>query len=198
VPAARAAQALARVGSCELDLATGATHWSEESWRMLGVPPEPGASFDRFVDAVHPEDRAQVSYLKRLPVDTLKADRCFVDGLGGSSPHDRSIVAAVLNLASALGLQVVAEGVETDAQLHDLVALGVRSAQGYLSKRPGAADELAPWLVERIQRAGALSADDTSPGPRGPGLVPLVAEDGGFEPPRALTQPAFQASAIGH
>ncbi len=97
---------------------------------------------------------SSLSYLKLLPVDTLKVDRSFVDGLGGDDPHDRSIVAAVLSLASALGLDVVAEGVETDAQLAELAALGVRRAQGHLWARPAPAEELEAWLRARTDPTG--------------------------------------------
>ena len=112
--------------------------------RALGV----GISVDDFGTGY-----SSLSYLKRLPVDTLKVDRSFVDGLGGTDPHDRSIVVAVLSLASALGLDVVAEGVETEAQLGELTALGVRSAQGFLWMRPSPAEEVARWLVQRTRRA---------------------------------------------
>ena len=112
--------------------------------RELGV----GLSVDDFGTGY-----SSLSYLKRLPVDTLKIDQSFVAGLGGPDPHDRSIVVAVLSLAAALGLDVVAEGVETAAQARELLALGVRSAQGYLWARPVPADELAAWLAEQNPRA---------------------------------------------
>ena len=108
--------------------------------RELGV----GLSVDDFGTGY-----SSLSYLKRLPVDTLKIDQSFVDGLGGPDPHDRSIVVAVLSLAAALGLDVVAEGVETAAQARELLALGVRSAQGYLWAQPVPADELTAWLTEQ-------------------------------------------------
>ena len=84
-------------------------------------------------------------YLKRFPVDVVKIDRTFVDGLG-TDPDDEAIVAAVLGLARALGLRVVAEGVETQAQLDRLVGLDCAAVQGYLVSRPVAA-EAVPALI---------------------------------------------------
>ena len=86
-------------------------------------------------------------YLKRFPVDVVKIDRTFVDGLG-TDPDDEAIVAAVLGLARALGLRVVAEGVETQAQLDRLVSLDCAAVQGYLVSRPVAAGAV-PALIGR-------------------------------------------------
>ncbi len=77
-------------------------------------------------------------YLKGLPIDRLKVDRSFVAGLG-SSGQDPAIIAAVVDLAHKLGLRVVAEGVETDAELHAVGAMGCDEAQGYLLGRPAPA-----------------------------------------------------------
>jgi diguanylate cyclase (GGDEF)-like protein/PAS domain S-box-containing protein len=84
---------------------------------------------------------SSLGYLKRLPVDTVKVDRSFVDGLG-TDPEDSAIVAAVVNLGHTLGLTVVAEGVETDEQLAELVALGCDQAQGFLFSPARPAAEL--------------------------------------------------------
>jgi diguanylate cyclase (GGDEF)-like protein/PAS domain S-box-containing protein len=73
---------------------------------------------------------SSLGYLKRFPVDVVKVDRSFVDGLG-TDPEDSAIVAAVVSLGHALGLEVVAEGVETERQLAELVRLGCDQAQGY-------------------------------------------------------------------
>ncbi|MBM3674293.1 MAG: EAL domain-containing protein [Actinobacteria bacterium] len=74
---------------------------------------------------------SSLGYLKRFPVDVVKVDRSFVDGLG-ADPEDSAIVAAVVSLGQALGLRVVAEGVETDSQLGELARLGCDYAQGFL------------------------------------------------------------------
>jgi EAL domain-containing protein (putative c-di-GMP-specific phosphodiesterase class I) len=85
---------------------------------------------------------SSLSYLKQFPVDTLKIDRSFVDGLG-TDPHDSSIVAAVVALADALDLVALAEGVETRLHVAELRSLGCRFAQGFHYARPLGADEIA-------------------------------------------------------
>ena len=76
----------------------------------------------------------------------LKVDRSFVDGLG-TEPEDSAVVAAILSLAHALGLHVVAEGVETPLQANQLIALGCPVAQGFLWSPAVPAGEL-PGLAE--------------------------------------------------
>ena len=90
--------------------------------------------------------------LKRLPVEVLKVDRSFVDGLG-TDLGDSAIVAAILSLAHALGLHVVAEGVETELQASQLAALGCPIAQGFLYSRAVAGDDFAA-TVARIEATG--------------------------------------------
>jgi diguanylate cyclase (GGDEF)-like protein/PAS domain S-box-containing protein len=89
---------------------------------------------------------SSLSYLRRFPVDVLKVDQSFVDGLG-PDPEDSAIVAAVVNLASTLDLQAVAEGVETADQLDALVRLGCDAAQGYWFARPAGGDAITPLLT---------------------------------------------------
>jgi EAL domain-containing protein (putative c-di-GMP-specific phosphodiesterase class I) len=74
---------------------------------------------------------SSLARLRELPVEVLKVDRSFVDGLG-TEPEDSAVVAAILSLAHALGLHVVAEGVETPLQANQLSALGCSVAQGFL------------------------------------------------------------------
>ncbi|HYD09981.1 MAG TPA: EAL domain-containing protein, partial [Acidimicrobiales bacterium] len=80
-------------------------------------------------------------YLKRFPADVLKVDRAFVQGLGVSE-GDTAIVDAVVGLGHRLGLEVVAEGVETEHQLDELRKRRCDQAQGYLLLRPGPAAAL--------------------------------------------------------
>jgi EAL domain-containing protein (putative c-di-GMP-specific phosphodiesterase class I) len=87
---------------------------------------------------------SSLAYLKRLPITTLKIDRSFVAGLG-SDPHDTSIVRAIISLGQALDLDLVAEGVETVTQLHELRRLGCRRAQGYLWLPPRPPDDVIAW-----------------------------------------------------
>jgi diguanylate cyclase (GGDEF)-like protein len=84
---------------------------------------------------------SSLSYLKRFPVDLLKIDRSFIDGLG-TDPEDGAIVLAIVSLAQALRLEVVAEGVEHFHQLEALHRLGCDAVQGYLLARPAPADGL--------------------------------------------------------
>lgn len=99
---------------------------------------------------------ASLGHLKRFPVDHLKIDRTFVDGLGHDS-EDTVIVAAIIGLAHALGITAVAEGVETETQLAELAALRCDAAQGYLFARPMPASQLdlvTPAVVDRSNAAG--------------------------------------------
>ena len=73
-------------------------------------------------------------YVSRLPADALKIDMSFVAGLG-IHPSDTAIVRSVINLARELGLQVVAEGIETESQRAELLALNCRLGQGFLFDR---------------------------------------------------------------
>jgi len=88
---------------------------------------------------------SSLGYLKRLPVDSVKIDRAFIDGLG-LDDDDTDIVGAVVSMAHALGLTVIAEGVETPEQLHQLEALGCDAAQGFYFARPQPAGVVAPLL----------------------------------------------------
>ncbi|MEY2435992.1 MAG: hypothetical protein QOF97_828 [Acidimicrobiaceae bacterium] len=89
---------------------------------------------------------SSLGYLKRFPVDVVKIDRSFVDGLE-TSAVDTAIVAAVIGLAGAVGMTTVAEGVETRAQLDKLRVMGCDTVQGfYLAKpMPAAAMEALLW-----------------------------------------------------
>ncbi|MDA8182854.1 MAG: EAL domain-containing protein [Actinomycetota bacterium] len=91
---------------------------------------------------------SSLSYLQRFPLDILKVDKSFVDGLG--SGEGSEIVAAVINLAHTLGLRVIAEGVETEIQLEELQKLDCDFAQGYLFSRPVPAADLVTNFPLRL------------------------------------------------
>ena len=78
---------------------------------------------------------SSLSYLQRFPVDGLKIDRSFVEPLDGSE-ESATMVRTILSLANNLGVEVVAEGIETEAQAEQLTALGCPHAQGYLFAKP--------------------------------------------------------------
>jgi diguanylate cyclase (GGDEF)-like protein/PAS domain S-box-containing protein len=78
---------------------------------------------------------SSLSYLQRFPIQALKIDRAFVNRIG-FGPHDDAIVEAIIALAHSLHLRVLAEGVETAAQIEFLTARGCRAAQGYFYSWP--------------------------------------------------------------
>jgi len=89
---------------------------------------------------------SSLSYLQRLPVDLLKIDRSFVSGLNTNS-SDEVIVRSVISLGKALGLKLVAEGVETALQLETLRLLSCDLAQGYFLAKPLPAVQLEALLA---------------------------------------------------
>jgi diguanylate cyclase (GGDEF)-like protein len=99
---------------------------------------------------------SSLSYLRNLPVQAIKIDRSFVAALGGS-PADEAIVGLVADLGQALGLEVVAEGIETDAQLEDVRRLGCGKFQGFHLGRPLPADQARARLPGQSPGAGVPS-----------------------------------------
>jgi EAL domain-containing protein (putative c-di-GMP-specific phosphodiesterase class I)/ActR/RegA family two-component response regulator len=108
---------------------------------------------------------SSLAYLRRFPLDEVKVDKSFVDGLGRDS-EATAIVAAVMGMAHALGLSVVAEGVETEQQLIALRALGCDVAQGYYYARPQPASDIDALLGTRLgeRSKGAGAAIDKNAG----------------------------------
>jgi len=95
---------------------------------------------------------SSLSYLNRFPVDVLKIDRSFVQGMETGGGSSRGVVAAVIKLADAMGLVPIAEGVELAAQAEELRALGCTSAQGFLWSAAGPAEDVEA-LVEAAPEA---------------------------------------------
>jgi diguanylate cyclase (GGDEF)-like protein/PAS domain S-box-containing protein len=119
---------------------TGAAAATLSRLKALGVP-------------VHLDDfgtgYSSLSYLHRLPFDTLKIDRSFVSG-GDGGESDRRFLRAIVDLAHDLGVDVVAEGVETPEQLDAVRALGCEYAQGYLFSRPVREEEAGGLLAANL------------------------------------------------
>ncbi len=94
---------------------------------------------------------SSLSYLRELPIDELKLDRSFILPMVGDA-RAAALVASTIDLAHSLGLRMVAEGVETRAEITELARMGCDQAQGYYTSRPVSASELDLWLDHRPAR----------------------------------------------
>jgi EAL domain-containing protein (putative c-di-GMP-specific phosphodiesterase class I) len=92
---------------------------------------------------------SSLAYLKKLPVHTIKIDRSFIHDLT-SPPKGSSIVAGITAMAKGLRLEVLAEGVETTAQLDYITSLGCDAYQGFLFSRPVRAEKATEILSLRV------------------------------------------------
>ncbi len=93
---------------------------------------------------------SSLSYLKNFPVDALKIDQIFVREMAGQA-RDQALVRAIVAMSEGLGLQVVAEGIETQEQNAILCSLNCPYGQGYLFSKPVAVNELEHWQAARAQ-----------------------------------------------
>ena len=134
---------------------------------------------------------SSLQYLARLPVEAIKVDRSFVSGLGVDA-RDTAIVRSVVNLGEELGVEVIAEGVETQSQAAHLVALNCHRAQGWLYSKAEPIDSVArrstaasfdvatpPQIDHESRRLEALAATeimDTTPEPEFDGLTQLATQ----------------------
>jgi diguanylate cyclase (GGDEF)-like protein/PAS domain S-box-containing protein len=98
---------------------------------------------------------SSLAYLKQFPVHEVKVDRAFVQGVA-ESPVDSAIVRAVIDLANAMGIATVAEGVETKSQVAELKMLGCQVAQGFYFSRPLHAVEFDRLLSRHFTPVGDL------------------------------------------
>ena len=93
---------------------------------------------------------SSLSYLKRLPIDKLKVDKSFIDGLP-QDENDVSITKAIIGLANSMNLSIIAEGVETKAQKDFLMTHGCHLVQGYLYAKPVPAELMKKYLINPYQ-----------------------------------------------
>ena len=94
---------------------------------------------------------SSLSYLKRLPITTLKIDRSFINGVPNER-EDAGIVSTIIAMADMLGLHVVAEGVEKTEQANFLRHHNCTQVQGWLTGRPVPADAARGLLTERLRK----------------------------------------------
>jgi EAL domain-containing protein (putative c-di-GMP-specific phosphodiesterase class I) len=101
--------------------------------------------------------QSSLAALERMPIDRLKIDRAFVSAVGEQTAR-RPVLDAIIGLARDLGVRLVAEGVETQAQWDYLAQRQVDSAQGYLISRPLALDAFGSWFEAQLRPSGEAAA----------------------------------------
>jgi diguanylate cyclase (GGDEF)-like protein/PAS domain S-box-containing protein len=99
---------------------------------------------------------SSLSYLQQLPIDTLKIDQSFIGANPHRGPRGGAIISAIVTMAHSLGIQVVAEGVETQEQLNFLHQIGCDAIQGYIFSPPVSADELENLLKQTTSASTLL------------------------------------------
>ncbi len=102
---------------------------------------------------------SSLSYLQKFQLDELKIDRSFIKDIA-RNPNDASITRAIILMAHSLGLEIIAEGIETEAQKEFIREHGCRFAQGYLYSRPVPAEEISKVLVERQSSTTYSDSDE--------------------------------------
>ena len=118
---------------------------------------------------------SSLAYLKQFPVHEVKVDRAFVQGVA-ESPVDSAIVRAIIDLANAMGISAVAEGVETKDQAAGLRMLGCPVAQGFYFSRPLRAEEFDQLLTRHFARtAGPSGRVLINQGAGAPGITAVPA-----------------------
>ena len=138
-----------RIGQVELEITEGML--MQQGSAMTNILGELRALGVRLAVDDFGTGYSSLSYLRRFPIDTLKIDRSFVRDLPGDAT-DSAITTAITVLAQSLKLNVIAEGIETQAQRDFLHGLGCRSMQGYWFSKPLPADELTRLLETRNPR----------------------------------------------
>nr|WP_273469430.1 EAL domain-containing protein [Sphaerotilus sulfidivorans] len=107
---------------------------------------------------------SSLARLRRLPVGKLKIDRSFIADLGGETgPQGAQLVSAMIAMGRGLGLSVLAEGIETEVQASQLIALGCEAGQGYLFGRPAPAAVARQWLSPLPENADEALAQTIWP-----------------------------------
>ena len=100
---------------------------------------------------------SSLSYIQQFPVDVLKIDRSFVEGLGRTSSTDAALARTIIALGASLQLRTVAEGIEVEAQRAILRELGCELGQGFLYARPMLAGDVEHWLADKLGFARPVS-----------------------------------------
>jgi len=114
---------------------------------------------------------SSLAYLKRLPVNTIKIDKAFIKGLPRDS-EDAAITTSIINMGHSLGLKVVAEGVETDAQKQFLARHGCDEIQGFWLSKPMPAEQALAFIQQWAPSATAPATPPTHPTPSAQEILP--------------------------